>query len=195
MNAAKEIILLLWLLIVASLGNVSASTPGATENRTWEKSLAAVETRQAELLQTLGGHQENEEAGYDYVVYCLVAAEATVVKTIGLGLDGDLMNLRGTGAITYKNAGWQQAGLTTVDVGRATEASWFRMSFNEASQNAGAIRFDVSSFDLAYPKPGMTSWELNQVVNDPSLLGKTTFIKNGEQVLWDGSGFLKPCKR
>jgi len=56
-----------------------------------------------------------------------IAAEGTVGKTIGLGLDEDLMNLRGTGAITYKNAGWQQAGLTTVDAGRATEASWFRM--------------------------------------------------------------------
>jgi RHS repeat-associated protein len=121
-----------------------------------------------------------------------VAAEGTVGKTIGLGLDEDLMNLRGTGAITYKNAGWQQAGLTTVDAGRATDASWFRMSFNEASQNAGAIRFDVSSFDVAYPKPGMTSWELNQVVNNPSLLGKTTFIQNGQNVIWNGTGFVKP---
>jgi RHS repeat-associated protein len=121
-----------------------------------------------------------------------VAAEGTVGKTIGLGLDEDLMNLRGTGAITYKNAGWQQAGLTTIDAGRATESSWFRMSFNEASQNAGAIRFDVSSFNLAYPKPGMTSWELNQVVNNPALLGKTTFMQNGGQVLWNGTGFVKP---
>ena len=121
-----------------------------------------------------------------------VTAEATAGKTIGLGLDEDLMNLRGTGAITYKNGGWQQAGLTTVDAGRATESSWFRMSFNEASQNAGAIRFDVSNFDLAYLKPGMTSWELNQVVNNPSLLGKTTFIQNGGKVLWNGTGFVKP---
>ncbi|WP_445456094.1 hypothetical protein [Flavobacterium sp. HNIBRBA15423] len=31
--------------------------------------------------------------------------------SIGLALDDDLSLLRGTGAITYKNAGWQQAGL------------------------------------------------------------------------------------
>ena len=120
------------------------------------------------------------------------AAETTPGRTIGLGLDEDLINLRGTGAIIYKNAGWQQAGLTTVDAGRATEASWFRMSFNEASQNASAIRFDVSSFDAAYPKPGMTSWELNQIVNNPGLLGKTTFIQNGGKVIWNGTGFVKP---
>jgi len=77
LNAAKKIILLLWLLIVASLGNVSASTPGATENRTWEKSLATTETRLVEPLQTLGGHQENGGAGYDYAVDCLLAAETT----------------------------------------------------------------------------------------------------------------------
>jgi hypothetical protein len=38
-------------------------------------------------------------------------AKGTVGKTIGLGLEEDLFNLRGTGAITYKNGGWQQAGL------------------------------------------------------------------------------------
>jgi hypothetical protein len=80
LNAAKKIILLLWLLIVASLGNVSASTPGATENRTWEKSLATTETRQAGPLQTLGGHQENGGAGYDYAVDCLLAAETAAWK-------------------------------------------------------------------------------------------------------------------
>jgi hypothetical protein len=38
----------------------------------------------------------------------------------------------------------------------------------------------------------MTSWELNQVVNNPALLGKTTFMQNGGQVLWNGTGFVKP---
>jgi hypothetical protein len=122
----------------------------------------------------------------------MLAEEGTLGKTIGLGLDEDLMNLRGTGAITYKNSGWQQAGLTTVDVGKATETSWFRVSFAEAAQNASAIRFDVSSFDVAYPYPGLTSWELNQVVNSPSWLGKTTFIQNGQQVIWNGTGFVRP---
>lgn len=81
MNAAKKIILLLWLLIVASLGNASALTPGATENRIWEKSSAPLETRLAEPLQTLGGHQENGGAGYDYAVDCLLAADSAATET------------------------------------------------------------------------------------------------------------------
>ena len=78
MNAAKKIILLLWLVIVASLGNASALTPGAMENRTWEKSWATVETRRAEPLQTLGRHQENEGAGYDYASDSLLTANGGV---------------------------------------------------------------------------------------------------------------------
>jgi hypothetical protein len=77
LNAAKTTILLLWFVLVASLGNVSALTPGATENRTWEKSLATGETRQAGPLQTAGGHQENGKAGYDFVSASLLAAETT----------------------------------------------------------------------------------------------------------------------
>jgi len=83
LNAAKKIILLLWLLVVASLGNVSASTPGASENRVWEKSFAALETRLAKPLQTLGSHQENEGAGYDYAVDSLLAAEGGAYSAIG----------------------------------------------------------------------------------------------------------------
>jgi len=77
LNAAKKIILLLWLVMVASLGNASASTPGASENRVWQKSFETLATRQAEPLQTLGGHQENGGAGYDYAVDSLLAAEGT----------------------------------------------------------------------------------------------------------------------
>jgi hypothetical protein len=80
LNAAKKIILLLWLVLVASLGNVSASTPGAGENRVWQKSFETLETRQAEPLQTLGGHQENGVAGYDYAVDSLLAAETTATQ-------------------------------------------------------------------------------------------------------------------
>jgi hypothetical protein len=76
LSAAKKIILLLWLVLVASLGNALASTPGATENRTWEKSSGPLETRLGESLQTLGRHQENEGAGYDYAVDSLLAAES-----------------------------------------------------------------------------------------------------------------------
>ena len=62
---------------MASLGNASASTPGASENRVWQKSFETLATRQAEPLQTLGGHQENGSAGYDDAVDCLLAAEGT----------------------------------------------------------------------------------------------------------------------
>ena len=70
---------------MASLGNASALTPGASENRIWQKSFATLETRLAEPLQTLGGHQENEGAGYDYAVDSLLAAEggtATAYRAI-----------------------------------------------------------------------------------------------------------------
>jgi hypothetical protein len=80
LNAAKKIILLLWLVLVASLGNASALTPGASENRVWEKSLATLETRQGEPQQTAGRHQENGVAGYDYAVDCLLAAEGTALR-------------------------------------------------------------------------------------------------------------------
>jgi len=82
LNAAKIKILLLWLLIVTSLGNASATTPGATENRVWQKSLATVETRQVEPLQTLGRHQENEGAGYDFASDSLLAAKTTADGSI-----------------------------------------------------------------------------------------------------------------
>lgn len=75
MNAAKKIILLLWLVILASLGNASALTPGATENRIWQKSSAPLETRQAGPLQTAGRHQENGRAGYDVALNSLLAAK------------------------------------------------------------------------------------------------------------------------
>jgi hypothetical protein len=93
LNAAKKIILLLWLLLVASLGNASALTPGATENRTWEKSLATAETRQAEPTQTAGRHQANGVAGYDYAVDCLLAAEGTAQ------LPGKLYHYTGEGNV------------------------------------------------------------------------------------------------
>lgn len=113
-------------------------------------------------------------------------------KVIGLGLDKDLVLHRGSGAITYKNAGWQQAGLTKVDWGRAAmDDGHFLTSFKEAAENADAIHFNVTSFDPAYVKPGITHFELNHIINQPALLQKTTFIQNGGEVFWNGSGFIK----
>jgi hypothetical protein len=76
-SAAKKIILLLWLVIVASLGNASALTPGTTETCVGEKTFETLATRQAEPLATAGRHQENEGAGYDNVSASLLAAEGT----------------------------------------------------------------------------------------------------------------------
>jgi hypothetical protein len=80
LNAAKKIILLLWLLIAASVANVSALTPGAAETRAWEKSLATLETRQAGPQQTAGRHQENGSAAYDFAVDSLLAADSGATK-------------------------------------------------------------------------------------------------------------------
>jgi len=67
------------------------------------------------LLFFLGGPATKENADF---WQSSLAVERTAGKTIGLGLGEDLINLRGSGAITYKNGGWQQAGLTSVDVGK-----------------------------------------------------------------------------
>jgi hypothetical protein len=92
LNAAKKIILLLWLLIMASLGNVSASTPGAPENRVWQKSFETLATRLGEPLQTAGRHQENGGAGYDYAVDSLLAAENSAIVAQEGGLRAAAMD-------------------------------------------------------------------------------------------------------
>ena len=82
MSAAKKIILLLWLVILASLGNASALTPGTTETCVWQKSLATVQTRQAEPLETAGRHQENGNAAYDVAPDSLLAADTALPQFI-----------------------------------------------------------------------------------------------------------------
>ncbi|WP_437776712.1 SpvB/TcaC N-terminal domain-containing protein [Sorangium sp. So ce1097] len=113
--------------------------------------------------------------------------------TIGLGLDKDLHRLKGTGAITYENGGWQRAGLTKVDWARAMlDNIAFQRSFHQAARNADKIRFDVTSFSLSHPKPGLTTWELETIVSNPSLLQKTMFVRNGQTVTWNGKDFVTP---
>jgi hypothetical protein len=65
----------------------------------------------------------------------------------------------------------------------------YRKSFTPP---AGAIRFDVSSFIVGHPESNITAWELGVIVNNPSLLRKTAFIRNGKQVIWNGTGFVEP---
>ena len=112
-------------------------------------------------------------------------------KIIGLGIDADLALHRGTGAITWKEAQWQKAGLTNVDWAKALIDKYhFRSSFREAAENATGIRFEVSSFNPFHPKPKMTNFEFDHILSNPGLLQKTTFIKNGNQVIWDGTQFI-----
>ena len=117
MNAAKKIILLLWLLIAASLGNASALTPGATENRTWEKSFAALETRQAKPLQTADRHQGNGLAAYDVAPDSLLAADTAAAgsrMTTVLGSGRDVASYVGKpGFNTFTGAGIAPAELDT----------------------------------------------------------------------------------
>jgi len=76
-SAAKKIILLLWLVILASLGNASALTPGTTETCVGEKTFETLATRQAEPLETAGRHQENGSRSYEVAPDSLLAAEGT----------------------------------------------------------------------------------------------------------------------
>ncbi|MBN9386282.1 MAG: hypothetical protein J0H74_36320 [Chitinophagaceae bacterium] len=68
----------------------------------------------------------------------------------------------------------------------------FKESFREAVQKADAISFDVTHFDPAHPKPGVTNYEFDYIRNDPSLLKKTTFKIDGQEVKWNGEKFVKP---
>ncbi len=112
-------------------------------------------------------------------------------KIIGLGLDEDLYRHRGTGAITWKEAQWQKEGLTTVRWEKVVMDKFnFKNSFQEAADNASAIRFDVTNFNPAYHKKGVTHFEFNHILNRPDLFKKTTFIKNGNVVIWNGTQFI-----
>ncbi|MPT32386.1 MAG: RHS repeat-associated core domain-containing protein [Chryseobacterium sp.] len=113
-------------------------------------------------------------------------------KIIGLGVADDLVLHRGTGAITWLEAGWQKAGLTNVNWGKAfIDKYHFKSSFYDATKNATGIRFEVSNFNPFFHKPGMTNFEFNHIISNPALLQKTTFIQNGSQVFWNGTTFIK----
>lgn len=110
--------------------------------------------------------------------------------TIGLGIEDDLHLHRGTGAITWEKAGWQRAGLTRVDWGRVSDPFHFKASFKEVVEKAHAIRFDVTNFSPFHHKPGMTNFEFEYILNSPSLLQKTTFIRDRNRVFWNGKAFI-----
>lgn len=68
----------------------------------------------------------------------------------------------------------------------------FEQSFFDATGRASTIRFDLTSFSLASPSAvrGVTTWELNTVLTNPSLLSRTTFFRAGQQLFWTGSSFI-----
>jgi hypothetical protein len=112
--------------------------------------------------------------------------------TIGLGLEEDLSNLRGTGAITYKNFGWQIAGLTKVDYARMVyESRYLETALKEAAANASAIRFDVTSFVPGLVRNGFTQAEFDLIIRNEVFLAKTVFIRAGQEVWWNGKEFIK----
>ncbi len=78
--------------------------PGASENRVWQKTLATVETRQAEPLQSLGGHQENGSAGYDIAVDSLLAAEGGGTTLFRAVNPAELSDLSANGGV-FRNLG------------------------------------------------------------------------------------------
>jgi hypothetical protein len=172
LNAAKKIILLLWLLLAASLGNVSALTPGTAETCVWQKSLAPLATRQAGPLQTAGGHQENEGAGYDYVSASLLAAESGS-KPLALGLkDAGLEAFaQARGATIATGEGWQSTVLNAL-----------------ADPNTG-VHFNLDGVDVwqgvqraASGQGGPTDWELLQIQQNPQFWDSLQFWKGGKPV-------------
>ncbi|MEL7003982.1 MAG: hypothetical protein AAFN93_14770 [Bacteroidota bacterium] len=98
-------------------------------------------------------------------------------KVVGLGLHDELGVFRRTEAVTYLRAGWQKAGLTKIDWGRASaDDYYFKESFREAVGNADEIWFTLRNFDPKYHKPGVTQYELDYIKRNPDLLKKTKFI-------------------
>lgn len=169
-------------------GNVNAARAGA--NLAGGALQGEIAVYQAILPESIAANEAGEALqGLSAAAKCKGGGG----KSIGLGLDADLGNHIGTGAITYENGAWQQAGLTSVPWWQAWDnPSAFMKAFQEAAGNAGSIRFDVSSFMVGYSNPGITQRELDYILSNPSLLQKTTFIQNGQQVIWNGTGFVQP---
>ena len=104
--------------------------------------------------------------------------------TIGLALFHQYWRLRGTGAIIWLNAGWQNAGLTKVPyLNAAAREDRFKESFLEAAGNpkTGAIRVEMSGYDPAYPKSNIFQWELNTIAGNATLASKTYYVNNATQ--------------
>lgn len=154
---------------------MSASTPGASENRVWQKTFETLETRQAEPLQTLGGHQENGSAGYDFAPDSLLAAEgAAASKPFAMGLDAELDSFA------------QARGATTWKQFPNTE-TWKSGVLDKLADPNTPVHFNLNGVDVwggvqraASGAGGATDWELLQLRQNPQFWDSTTFWKNGQ---------------
>ena len=189
MSAAKKIILLLWLVIVASLGNASALTPGTTETCVGEKTFETLATRQAEPLATAGRHQENEGAGYDNVSASLLAAEEGVQTLDASAIRFSQSSVNNVGEIADSMAanGWKgspvtvvrmaDGSLTTVDNTRVLAAGLTGTPVQATIFDAGASIDASQAIRFVGPNGGLpTTWGeavLNRIGNQNSLYRAT----------------------
>jgi hypothetical protein len=157
LNAAKKIILFTCLLLMAGLANVSAATPGAAKTCAWEKSFASLETRQAEPLQTAGGHWKNGSVGYDVALDCLLAAEGGTSFFEGTSYSTEVMEKMATDPFhdfPESVTAFEDAGQTTTFTG---------------GDGAAYTRLDIPG---SYPSQAGTWYN-----------GTFQFIKNSDNVI------------
>jgi hypothetical protein len=121
----------------------------------------------------------------------MLRGDGSGAPVIGLGIDEDLWRNEANGAITYVAAGWQRAKLTTVPWALAeSDRSAFMKSFREAAANASAIRFDITTFERGKVPGGVTEREMNHILSQPQLLGKTAFWERDQEMTWNGTKFV-----
>jgi hypothetical protein len=194
-SAAKKIILLLWLVIVASLGNASALTPGTTETCVGEKTFETLATRQAEPLETAGRHQENGSRSYEVAPDSLLAAKAAKAAEEGVQtLDASAIrfsqsSVNNVGEIADSMAanGWKgspvtvvrmaDGSLTTVDNTRVLAAGLTGTPVQATIFDAGASIDASQAIRFVGPNGGLpTTWGeavLNRIGNQNSLYRAT----------------------
>ncbi|HUO17416.1 MAG TPA: hypothetical protein VMX38_20715 [Verrucomicrobiae bacterium] len=100
-----------------------------------------------------------------------------------------MASFEGSGTLTWQ--AWEKGGLTSVPYGQAASSlEAAQAAFDEAAANADAIQFNVTNFDPSYTGESLTNFEFESIVNNPSLFQKTTFIRRGQQVFWNGADFV-----
>ena len=160
---------------MASLGNVSASTPGAPENRVWQKSFETLATRLGEPLQTAGRHQENGGAGYDYAVDSLLAAEnSAIVATEG----GGTLSFSQTTASPWFSSEGTFAGQTISDVAgqlRAGTLSAADVPVQVVTMDGNTLIVNTRS-SLALSQAGIpqSSWNLIDMTGNSDVINSIT---------------------